>query len=126
MALTVLIADDDTDMRLYLRSCLRGMGSRIGSVLEAADGLEALAIVQSGSIDIVICDVIMPGLGGHGLRRAIRDDPELRNLPVLLISGEPRGAPTGPADGFLAKPFNAGQLETALFEQFPHFNLEAQ
>ena len=125
MALTVLIADDDTDMRLYLRSCLRGMGPGIGQVLEAADGLEALAIVQSGGVDVVICDVVMPRLGGYGLTRAIRDDPELRDLRMLLISGEAIGVSV-PPDGFLAKPFNASQLEAALFELFPHFNLEAQ
>jgi len=126
VALTVLIVDDDMDMRLYLRSCLRGIGSRIGQVLEAADGLEALAIVQAGAVDVIICDVVMPRLGGDGLSRAIRADPELRDLRVLLISGEPIGSKNVPLDGFLAKPFNASQLEAALFLLFPHFNLEAR
>lgn len=126
MALTVLIADDDTDMRLYLRSCLRGMGPGIGQVLEAADGLEALGIVQTGVVHVVICDVVMPRLGGYGLTRAIRDDPQLRDLPMLLISGEAIGAVNVPPDGFLAKPFNASQLETALIELFPHLKLEAR
>jgi CheY-like chemotaxis protein len=126
VALTVLIVDDDTDMRLYLRSCLRGMGPRIGRVLEAADGLEALAVVQTGFVDLVICDVVMPRLGGYGLSRAIRDDPELRRLRVLLVSGEAINATSVAPDGFLPKPFNAGQLETALVELFPHLKLEAR
>lgn len=126
MALTVLIVDDDTDMRLYLRSCLRGMGPRVGRVLEAADGLEALAVVQTGFVDLVICDVVMPRLGGYGLSRAIRDDPQLRGLRVLLVSGEAIGAASVAPDGFLPKPFNAGQLEAVLVELFPHLKLEAR
>lgn len=120
MALTVLVVDDDTDMRLYLRSCLSGMGPRIGRVLEAADGLEALTLVQAGFVDLVICDVVMPRLSGYGLCRAIRDDPTLRASRVLLVSGEAVGETSVVPDGFLPKPFNAGQLEAALVELFPH------
>lgn len=126
MALTVLIVDDDTDMRLYLRSCLRGLGPRIGRVLEAADGLEALAVVQTGLVDLVICDVVMPRLGGYGLSRAIRDDPKLCDLRVLLVSGEAISVASVAPDGVLAKPFNAGQLEAALVELLPHLKLEAR
>lgn len=125
MALTVLIVDDDADMRLYLRSCLRSMGHRIGRVLEAADGLEALAVVRTGSVDLVICDVVMPRLGGYGLSLAIRDDPELRDLQVLLVSGEAISSTDIAPDGFLPKPFNASQLDAALVGLFPHLKLEA-
>jgi CheY-like chemotaxis protein len=126
VALTVLIVDDDADMRLYLRTCLRGMGPRIGRVLEAADGLEALAVIQTGAVDLVICDVVMPRLGGFGLSLAIRDDPQLRDLRVLLVSGEEFSAASVAPDGFLPKPFNASQLDAALVEMYPHLRLEAQ
>jgi len=110
---TVLIVDDDPDMRLYLRSCLRGLAAPFERVIEAADGLEALRLVRSVAVSLVISDVALPGLDGRRLTRAIRDDAALSHVTVLLISGE-----TAPgdnhADGFLTKPFNTHQLIAAL------------
>jgi CheY-like chemotaxis protein len=110
---TVLVVDDDADMRLYLRSCLRSLGSPFDRVIEAADGLEALRLVRSGGVSLVISDVGLPGLDGRRLIRAIRDDAALGHVAVLLISGEAGGAEHA-ADGFLFKPFNTHQLSAAL------------
>lgn len=110
---TVLIVDDDADMRLYLRSCLRGVASPFQRVIEAADGLEALRLVRSGAVSLVISDVALPGLDGHRLTRAIRDDAALSHVTVLLISGETLLGDSN-ADGFLTKPFNTRQLLAAL------------
>ena len=110
---TVLVVDDDPDMRLYLRSCLRSLGSPFERVIEAADGLEALRLVRSGAVALVITDVGLPGLDGRRLTRAIRDDATLRHVSVLLISGEAAGVESA-ADGFLMKPFNTHQLSVAL------------
>jgi two-component system, chemotaxis family, chemotaxis protein CheY len=112
---TILIVDDDPDMQLYLRGCLRGLGETVGAVIGAADGVEALRRVRSEDIGLVISDVILPRMDGLALRRAIRGDGVHRHLPVLLISGEPdpsMGA--GPDDAFLAKPFNAHELLNAV------------
>ena len=110
---TVLIVDDDPDMRLYLRSCLRGLASRFQRVIEAADGLEALRLVRSVAVSLVISDVALPGLDGRRLTRAIRDDAALSHVAVLLISGETVLGDSH-ADGFLSKPFNTHQLLAAL------------
>jgi len=109
----VLIVDDDPDMRLYLRSCLRGLTSPFERVIEAADGLEALRLVRSGAVTLVISDVVLPGLDGRRLTRAIRDDVALSHVSVLLISGEVVLGESS-ADGFLTKPFNTHQLLAAL------------
>ena len=109
----VLIVDDDPDMRLYLRSCLRGLTSPFERVIEAADGLEALRLVRSGAVNLVISDVVLPGLDGRRLTRAIRDDVALSHVSVLLISGEAVLGESS-ADGFLTKPFNTHQLLAAL------------
>jgi len=112
---TVLVADDDPDMRRYVQSCLRGLGPRVGRVLEAADGAEALAAVRSDFIHVVLADVVMPGLDGYALCRAIKEDPALPHVAVLLISGvEDRPAAQIVADAFLAKPFNARRLKAAM------------
>jgi CheY-like chemotaxis protein len=110
---TALVVDDDPDMRLYVRSCLRRLESPFDQVLEAADGLEALRLVRTGVVQLVISDVGLPGLDGRRLCRAIREDAALGHVSVLLISGE--GILTdSTADGFLSKPFNSQQLLTAL------------
>jgi CheY-like chemotaxis protein len=110
---TILIVDDDADMRLYLRGCLRGLGEAAGSVISATDGIEALRRVRADGVGLVISDVVLPRMDGLALRQAIRDDDVHRHLPVLLISGEAEASRfSGPDDAFLAKPFNAGELLT--------------
>ncbi|MBA4160131.1 MAG: response regulator [Gemmatimonadetes bacterium] len=112
---TILIVDDDSDMRLYLRGCLRGLGEAAGPVIDAADGVEAMRRVRADGVGLVISDVVLPRMDGLGLRQAIRGDPVHRHLPVLLISGESEAAlPTDPDDAFLAKPFNARELLAAV------------
>ena len=112
--LTVLLVDDDPDMRLYLRSCLKVPGLDIARVLEAGDGIEALQLTRSCGVNLVISDIVVPGLDGRALCRAIRDSPELDDVSVLLISGEDGAENMSGADGFLAKPFNTRQLLAAL------------
>ena len=113
--LTVLLVDDDPDMRLYLRTCLKSPRLDIARVLEAADGIMALQLTRAGGVNLVISDIVVPGLNGRELCRAIRDSPELDDVTVLLISGEASAAAeSSGADGFLAKPFNGRQLLAAL------------
>jgi two-component system, chemotaxis family, chemotaxis protein CheY len=114
-ALTILIVDDDPDMRIYLRGCLRGLGGAAGPVIDAADGVEALRRVRADGVGLVISDVVLPRMDGVRLRQAIREDAVHAHLPVLLISGEPESALlSGPDDAFLPKPFNAGELLAAV------------
>jgi CheY-like chemotaxis protein len=110
-ALTIVVVDDDPDMRLYLQGCLQGLGGAGSRVLEAADGQEALRLVRETDVDLVISDVILPRLDGPSLLAAIRSDPVLRHIPVLLVSGQERPTPPrSPAEAWLSKPFNARQL----------------
>jgi CheY-like chemotaxis protein len=112
---TVLIVDDDLDMRLYLRGCLRGLGGAVGRVIEAGDGVEALRLVRADAVGLVISDVALPLMDGRALRQAIREDAAHAHLPVLLISGEPESAVrVRPDDAFLPKPFNARELLAAV------------
>jgi len=94
---------------------VRGLGEAAGSVIDAADGVEALRRVRADGVGLVISDVVLPRMDGLGLRRAIRADSVHAHLPVLLISGEPEGALlSGPDDAFLPKPFNARELLAAV------------
>lgn len=119
---TILIVDDDADMRLYLRGCLRGLGGgepgdqaeAVGRVLEAANGEEALQTLCANHVDLVISDVILPRLDGRALLAAIRRRPEWDRLPVLLISGEDPAESDDSPGSWLPKPFNARQLLVAV------------
>lgn len=107
----VLIADDNGDMREYLRRLLEPRWQ----VETASDGEEALASVQRHMPDLLLTDVMMPRLDGVGLVKAIRSDPNLRGLSVIMLSArageEARvdGLAAG-ADDYLVKPFSAREL----------------
>jgi signal transduction histidine kinase/PleD family two-component response regulator len=108
----VLLADDNADMRSYVRRLLRDQGYAVEAV---ADGAAALAAARRHPPDLVLSDVMMPGMDGFGLLHALRDDPRLGNIPVLLLSaraGEEariEGIDAG-ADDYLTKPFSAREL----------------
>jgi signal transduction histidine kinase/DNA-binding response OmpR family regulator len=107
----VLLADDNADMRDYVRSLL----SAQHEVSCVADGLAAWQALQGELPDLLLTDVMMPGLDGFGLLRRIRADARLRELPVMLLSaraGEEsrvEGLNAG-ADDYLVKPFAAKEL----------------
>ncbi len=108
----VLVADDNADMRAYLARLLGGTGYRVETV---EDGLEALRAVRADAPDLVISDVMMPGLDGLGFVTALRSDPRTASIPVVLLSaraGEEasiQGLQAG-ADDYLVKPFAAAEL----------------
>jgi CheY-like chemotaxis protein len=119
--LTILVVDDDPEIRAYVRRSVEALCPFVGEVREAESGHRALEIVGSGAvIDGVITDVQLPGLDGVSLSCALEADAS-PPIPILLISGDTRR--TGDAEEFasgavnralLAKPFNARQLSTAL------------
>jgi PAS domain S-box-containing protein len=112
VAATVLVVDDNADMRAYLTRLLSGAGYRVAAV---NDGREALEAVRSAVPDLVVSDVMMPGLDGLSLVAALRADPRTVAIPVLLLSaraGEEasvEGLAAG-ADDYLVKPFAAADL----------------
>ena len=107
----VLLADDNGDMRDYVARLLQP-SYRVHAV---ADGAQAVAAARQLRPDLVLADVMMPGLDGFGLLRAIRDDSALSHTPVILLSaraGEEsrvEGLHAG-ANDYLVKPFTAREL----------------
>ncbi len=108
---TILVADDNADMRTYLATLL---GER-WDVRTAGDGLAALAEARARPPDLVLADVMMPGLDGFALVAALREDPSTDAVPVILLSARAgveatvEGLHVG-ADDYLIKPFSAGEL----------------
>lgn len=107
----ILVVDDNSDMREYVARLLEPDHE----VLLAADGRAGLALARDRAPDLVLSDVMMPGLDGVGLLRELRADPRTAHVPVVLVSarsGEDatvQGLEAG-ADDYLAKPFSSREL----------------
>ena len=107
----VLLVDDNADMRDYVARLLRERWI----VDTAADGASALAMAQENPPDLVLTDIMMPGLSGFELLQQLRSDARTRVIPVIFLSaraGEEarvEGLQAG-ADDYLAKPFSAREL----------------
>ena len=108
---TVLIIDDNPDMRAYLARILKP-----NYIIETAkSGLDALAVINTRLPQLIICDVMMPGLDGFGLLKRIRSQEHTRLLPVIMLSARAgdnatvEGLEAG-ADEYLTKPFSTREL----------------
>lgn len=112
-AARILLADDNADMRDYVKRLL----SQQYEVEAVTDGAAALAAAQQTPPDLVLTDVMMPGLDGFELLQALRAAPHTREIPIILLSaraGEEarvEGLEAG-ADDYLTKPFSARELLT--------------
>ena len=108
MEYKILIADDEAEIRDVLRLYLEKDGYE---VVEAADGVEAMEKIQNENPDLVILDIMMPGLDGYRVLRNIREN---NNIPVIMLSAKDTdadkilGLDLG-ADDYITKPF--GPLE---------------
>jgi len=107
---TVLIVDDELSIRVSLRTILNGLGF---SVVEAARGAEAIALVRTARFDVVLLDINMPGLGGVEVCRQMRKiAPSLPILMLTVQSSEDRKveALDAGADDYITKPFQLREL----------------
>jgi twitching motility two-component system response regulator PilH len=113
---TVLIVDDSAVERYHLNALLRGKGY---AVIEAADGQEALDKAKATPPDLVLMDVVMPGVNGFQITRQISKDAVLSAVPVILCTSKDSetdrvwGLRQG-AKGYLVKPIQAEQLFKAI------------
>ena len=107
----VLLVEDDADMRAYLRRRL----APHYEVVEAARGDEGLEAVRREIPDAVVSDIMMPGMDGNALCRAVKSDPETDFIPVILLTtkSDPpskiKGLEGG-ADDYICKPFDPTEL----------------
>ncbi|MCI6714766.1 MAG: response regulator transcription factor [Lachnospiraceae bacterium] len=104
MSYKILIADDEAEIRDVLHLYLEKDGYE---VYEAADGIQAMEVLQKEKIDLAILDIMMPGIDGYRVLRNIRED---NNIPVIILSAQSSdsakilGLDLG-ADDYITKPF---------------------
>ena len=107
---SVLLAEDDRALRRFLQVVLERAGYK---VVPAADGLEAMKLVLSTPVNVVVTDAMMPNLSGHEFCRFLRNSPALADLPIILLSALERkdaNHNAEQADAFLAKPVSGEKL----------------
>ncbi len=112
----VLLIDDDRSNLESMRQFLRINGHELAWAEDGEQGLEQISQFRP---ELIICDVIMPHLGGYAVLETVRADPELAGIPVLLFSAamdeETRAiAMSRGATEVLAKPFDLAQLRGAM------------
>ena len=112
MAKKVLLVDDERDARFVFAESLRYHGFE---VISAEDGMKAMEKIEKELPDIVLLDMVMPGLSGWEVIQMIKSDPRLRDIPVIALSAaagvtdEGRALRLGAVD-FIAKPCEAKDL----------------
>lgn len=113
--LSVLVVDDQPEIRSFIAEIL----SPKYTVVEAADGAEALQVLQSRMLDIVICDVVMPVMDGFAFLKAVKSDDKTKHIPVILLTSRSavesyiEGLEDG-ADMYISKPFHPAYLMAAV------------
>ena len=112
--LKFLVVDDFSTMRRIVKNFLVDLGYT--NITEADDGNTALPILKAGGIDFLVTDWNMPGMPGLELLKAVRADPALAKLPVLLVTAEAKReqiveAAQAGVNGYVVKPFTAQTLK---------------
>jgi two-component system chemotaxis response regulator CheY len=114
--LKVLIVDDSSVMRKIVERALRQAGLDLTEVLEASNGAEALAAVQSGSLDMIFSDINMPVMDGLEFLKNLATIESAKGVPVVMITTEGSEARvvealSAGAKGYLRKPFTPEQVK---------------
>ena len=111
---TLLIIDDSTVLRQQVMEILKGTGS-FGSFLEASNGIEGFKMLLDHDVDVVLCDLEMPGMDGLKFLDMRNARAEVRDIPVILLTGREgqdqkvNGLERGASD-YVTKPFDSGEL----------------
>ncbi|WP_426687586.1 response regulator [Rhodanobacter ginsengiterrae] len=108
----MLVVDDSPTICAVLGKMLRQDGY---AVLKAADGKTAIELARSEQPSLIFLDIVMPGMNGFAVLRALRHDPLTRDIPIVMISGNPQATEQFyvqrfGADDFMQKPFDRDEV----------------
>jgi two-component system, chemotaxis family, chemotaxis protein CheY len=119
MALDVLVVDDSAAIRKILSRVLKASDLGVNEVHEAADGEEALKMLESKSVNLILSDINMPNMDGLQLLERVKASGLWKDLPFIMISTEGGAtkvmeAVEKGATGYVKKPFTADQIKEKL------------
>jgi two-component system chemotaxis response regulator CheY len=115
----VLIVDDSAAIRKILQRVLRQTDLPFGEIREAGDGTEAIDVLQNSSFGLILSDINMPKMDGLQLLARIKEMPQVKDVPVIMITteggqGKVMEAVQLGAAGYVRKPFTAEQIKEKL------------
>ncbi len=119
MAYNVLIVDDSASMRKVIRKILRISGFDLGEIFEASNGQEALEILESNWVDLILSDIHMPVMDGLTFLAELRKKEDFKDIPLVFITTESaeeklNKAMSLGAQGYIRKPFEPEQIREYL------------
>ena len=117
----VLVAEDNEDVRLMMRTRLEMKGY---AVLEACDGQETVALAREAHPDLILMDLQLPRLNGFAVARSIRQNEQLRDVPILVVSAHDPArhrnlALAAGCNGYVQKPIDFDHLEEMILSLLP-------
>ena len=119
MAKSIMLVDDSATMRKIIMRTIRAAGLSLGDIQEAGDGGEALEKIGQTPVDIVLCDVNMPGMGGTEFVEKLRSDSSYDDTKVVMVSTESADDFISSvlalgANGYIKKPFTPESIQQTL------------
>ena len=120
MAKSLLVVDDSATMRKIITRTVRKAGLSVDDdIKEAGDGNEALGKLKEGNVDIILCDINMPGMGGLEFVKKVREDVTCSETKIVMISTESadeliESVKADGADGYVTKPFTPETIQKEL------------
>lgn len=117
----ILVVEDQEDNRRILRDLLTSRGY---DLVEAGDGVQALAAAEDGHPALILMDVQLPLLDGYEVTRRLKANPALRTIPIIVVtsyalSGDESKARAAGCNGYVSKPYSARQLLAKIQEYVP-------
>ncbi len=121
MSKRILAVDDQEDNRRILRDLLTNVGYE---VIEATSGEEAVTQAEAHTPDLILMDIQLPGIDGYEATRRIKAQPDLRRIPLIVVtsyalSGDETKALAAGADAYVSKPFSPRALLAKIREYLP-------
>ncbi len=116
----ILIVDDEPSIRALAQTML----SQDYTILMAGDGVEAVEITKSQKPDLILMDIMMPKLDGYMACYSIKNDPETKEIPVIMLTGvghelNKKLSQQYGAEGYITKPFQLQELVQVIKEHLP-------
>ena len=117
----VLIVEDQEDNRIIMRDLLM---SADYDVIEAVNGEEGVSAAEAHRPDLILMDIQLPGLDGYEATRRIKENPDLKHIPIIVVtsyalSGDDVKAFEAGCDAYIAKPFSTRELLAKIREFVP-------
>jgi len=119
MSKSLLIVDDSATMRKIIMRTVRMSGLQFDKIEEAGNGVEALEKLGANPVDVMLCDINMPEMGGMEVVKKVRELPACSNTKIVMVSTETsddivKGVMNDGANGFITKPFTPEKFQEKL------------